>query len=115
MKTFKIVMPYGWGYRMTENGYKAVNDGFIEKVYTLEVKDGKLKIDKDLILTLDSFEQVSENRYNAGFLKPDGSKCYYKNFFINQRDLEKWIKAEGIKDERRSNQRMEVENETEQD
>lgn len=112
MKTFKIVMPYGW----TKQGYESseIIDR-VEKVYTLEVKNGKLKIDKDLILILDSFEQVSETRYNAGFLKPDGSKCYYKNFFIEQRDLEKWIKAEGITDVRRSNQRTEIENETEQD
>lgn len=101
MRNFKIIVPYG--------------RSCVEKVYKLEVKDGKLKIAKDLILTLDSFEQVSENRYNASFLKSDGSKCYYKNFFIEQRDLEKWIKSEKIFDNRKTNQRMEVDNEIEQD
>lgn len=106
MRNFNIIVPYG--SRLQElDSLEFI--GCVEKVYKLEVNDGKLKIDKDLILTLDSFEKVSDTRYNASFLKPDGSKCYYKNFFIDQRDLEKWIKSERIIDMRKSNQRMEIE------
>lgn len=106
MRNFKIIAPYGWRLQEVDS---LEFDGCVEKVYKLEVRDGKLKIDKDLILTLNSFEQVSDSRYNASFLKPDGSKCYYKNFFIDQRDLEKWIKSERISDVRKANQRMEIE------
>lgn len=105
MRNFKIIVPYGSRFQELDS-LEFV--GCVEKVYTLEVKEGKLNIAK-LILTLDSFEQVSETRYNASFLKPDGSKCYFKNFFINQRDLEKWIKSEGIRDVRKANERMKVE------
>lgn len=105
MRNFKIIVPYGPRLREVDS-FEVV--GRVEKVYKLEVKEGKLKIDKDLILTLDSFEQVSETRYQASFLKPDGSKCYYKNFFIEQRDLEKWIKSEGLRDVRKANQKMEI-------
>lgn len=106
MRNFKIIVPY---VRTLQELYSLEVIGCVEKVYKLEVKDGELKIDKDLILTLDSFEQVSDVRYNASFLKPDGSKCYYKNFFIEQRDLEKWIKSEGLRDVRKANQKMEIE------
>lgn len=95
MKSFNIIAPYG---------VEAVT-----QVYKLKVKDGKLKIDKDLILILDSFEELGGNRYNASFLKSDGTKCFYKNFFIDQRDLENWIKSEKIQDKRKKSQRMEVE------
>lgn len=105
MRNFKIIVPYGPRLREVDS-LEVV--GCVEKVYKLEVKEGELKIDKNLILTLDSFEQVSDTRYNASFLKPDGSKCYYKNFFIEQRDLEKWIKSEGLRDVRKANQKMEI-------
>lgn len=110
MRNFKIIVPY-----IKRNPYCVEVEFCIDGVRTLEVKEGKLKLDKDLILTLDSLEYVSENRYNASFLKSDGSKCYYKNFFIEQRDLEKWIKSERITDSRKKNQRMEVDDEIEQD
>lgn len=110
MRNFKIIVPY----KETHTGWY-VKEFCVDRVYTLEVKEGKLKLAKDLILTLDSLEYVSENRYNASFLKSDGSKCYYKNFFIEQRDLEKWIKSEKITDNRKKNQRMEVDDEIEQD
>lgn len=107
MRNFKIIVPY------TERRY--TKQFCVDRVYTLEVKEGKLKLAKDLILTLDSFEYVSENRYNASFIKQDGSKCYYKNFFIEQRDLEKWIKSEKITDNRKRKPKMEVDDEIEQD
>lgn len=85
MRTFKIIIPYfkAQGSRLTE----------LEKVYTLEVKNGKLKIDKDLILELDRVEQVSSTRYNAYF---KNSRFAYKNFFRTMEDLEHFLKEKNI-------------------
>lgn len=89
MRTFKIIIPY----------FKKVDDRIeLEKVYTLEVKNGTLKIDKDLILELDRVEQVSSTRYNVYF---KNSRFAYKHFFRTMEDLEHFIKAEHIRDNRK--------------
>lgn len=80
MRTFKIIIPY---FKLKAGGAAG-----LERVYTLEVKNGKLKIDKDLILELDRLEQVTSTRYNAYF---KNSRCAYKNFFITMQDLEDWL------------------------
>lgn len=89
MRTLKLIMP---------QFNKVGNITTLEKVYTLEVKNGKLKIDKDLILELDRVEQVSSTRYNAYF---KNSRFAYKNFFRTMEDLENFLKDKHIRDNRK--------------
>lgn len=70
---------------------KPYNDKFyLEKVICLEVKNNKLKIDKDLSLDFVSCERFDKFMYNCKF-KTENTQTTFKAF-LNLEDLEEYIK-----------------------